>query len=243
MDALLYHCGQFIASHGHMYTALLIAGLVGSVTHCTGMCGPLVAAQVTARLDHIPAERMQEWHRLQGAALMPYHLGRLTTYAGLGAIAGAFSGFLFASPYPAMIAAVMLVVAGITFIIYGLGLGTARKDTAANNDMTALLSKLSAPLWLNPTGLRGYALGILLGFLPCGMVMAALLAVATTGSAGAAALGMAIFGAGTIPALFGIGLGSGWLARRWRKESRIAARIAMTCNGILLCTLAAERIV
>src|SRR4030095_7428592 len=67
--------------------SLLLAGLAGSVVHCVGMCGPFVLGQVMADLDHGPSA-YGEWRRLCGAALLPYHLGRLTTYAALGSLAG-----------------------------------------------------------------------------------------------------------------------------------------------------------
>lgn len=240
MHFLVEHCRLLIESHGSVYAALLVAGLVGSVTHCAGMCGPFVATQVAARLDGVPADTMREWHRLQGAALLPYHAGRITTYMFLGAVAAGFSSLFFASGYPAKLSAVMLAVAGVLFLLNGLGV--ARK-TAGGSAAVGVIERFSTPLWLNPTGLRGYGLGIMLGFLPCGMVMAALMAVVTTGSALGGAVGMAAFGVGTVPALFLVGLGSHYAAMRWRKEMRFAARGAMMINGILLCTLAAEQVI
>src|SRR4051812_47429716 len=69
--------------------SLFLAGLSGSAMHCVGMCGPFVLGQVMADAAHVGPGGYGEWRRLAGAALAPYHLGRLTAYAGLGAIAGA----------------------------------------------------------------------------------------------------------------------------------------------------------
>src|SRR5262245_38327356 len=71
--------------------ALFLAGLVGSLTHCTLMCGPFVLAQVAGRLE-AGAAAGGELVRLAGAALVPYHLGRMTTYSVLGGVAGAIAG-------------------------------------------------------------------------------------------------------------------------------------------------------
>ncbi|MBY0430344.1 MAG: sulfite exporter TauE/SafE family protein, partial [Rhodospirillales bacterium] len=46
--------------------SLFLTGLVGSLSHCAGMCGPFVLSQVAARLESRPASRMREWHRLTG---------------------------------------------------------------------------------------------------------------------------------------------------------------------------------
>ena len=60
-----------LRSNAPLVLALFMAGLVGSAGHCAGMCGPFVLAQVGART---------QLNRLAGSALLPYHLGRGTTY-------------------------------------------------------------------------------------------------------------------------------------------------------------------
>lgn len=239
MHFVIEHCQSLLNLHGNIYLALLSGALLGSVTHCAGMCGPLVAAQTTARLEKTPVRQLSEWHRLQGAALLPYHFGRLTTYILLGAVAGGFSSLLFTSPYLGWLASAMLAGAGILFLMQALGMRTTRNGRPATQ---TYLTRLTAPLWHNPTGARGYALGIMLGFLPCGLLWAALLAVATTGSAFAAALGMLIFGLGTLPALFAVGLGSHYLSRRWPEQTRIFSRGALGISGMFLCALAVRNV-
>ncbi|MDE2574168.1 MAG: sulfite exporter TauE/SafE family protein, partial [Rhodospirillales bacterium] len=71
---------------------LLLAGLAGSVLHCGPMCGPFVLGQVSDRLAHVPAVLMCERSRIQAALLLPYHVGRLLSYAVLGAVAAQFGG-------------------------------------------------------------------------------------------------------------------------------------------------------
>lgn len=242
MLSVVEHCQALVSSHGSVYAALLGAGLLGSLTHCAGMCGPLVATQVATRLEGVSGADMREWHRLRGAALLPYHSGRITTYTLLGAIAGGFSSLLFASAYMPWIATMMLMLAGALFLLHAFDI---KLFTSSSSTFTAsgLLAALSTPFWTNPKGASGYALGVMLGFLPCGMVMAALMAASTTGSVAGGALGMALFGLATVPALFVVGLGSAWLQGRWRKETRLAARGAMAINGILLCSLAVGNVI
>ncbi len=239
MYLLVEHCRALLASQGSLFLALFAAGLLGSLTHCAGMCGPLVATQSITRMERLPAGQLREWRRLQGAALLPYHLGRIATYAALGALAGGFSSFLFTAPYVGWLGSAMLALAGALFLMQAFGV---RSFFNAQHSPPAL-TRMTAPFWGNPTGLRGFALGTMLGFLPCGLVYAALMAVATTASASAGALGMLLFGMGTIPALFVIGLGSSYAAQRWPLPIRRVARGLLAFNGIVLCGLALEKFV
>lgn len=79
---------DMIAAQGSFIGSMFLMGLAGGLTHCTGMCGPFVLAQMASRLENTPLSRMNEWKRLSGAALLPYHFGRGCTYVGLGALGG-----------------------------------------------------------------------------------------------------------------------------------------------------------
>ncbi|WP_270938003.1 urease accessory protein UreH domain-containing protein, partial [Falsiroseomonas oryzae] len=72
--------------------ALFLAGLAGGATHCAGMCAPFVLAQAGALADRNAGGGMLA--RLAGAALVPYHLGRMLGYATLGALAGGTAGLV-----------------------------------------------------------------------------------------------------------------------------------------------------
>lgn len=71
--------------------ALFLAGLAGGFTHCAGMCAPFVLAQAGTAASR-GGEGMVA--RLCGAALLPYHLGRMLGYAPLGALAGGMAGLV-----------------------------------------------------------------------------------------------------------------------------------------------------
>ncbi|MBX9701662.1 MAG: sulfite exporter TauE/SafE family protein, partial [Acetobacteraceae bacterium] len=70
--------------------ALFLAGLAAGATHCAGMCAPFVLAQASAGAGAGGGVL----RRLSGAALVPYHLGRMLGYSALGAIAGGSAGAL-----------------------------------------------------------------------------------------------------------------------------------------------------
>lgn len=69
---------------------MFVAGLAGGTTHCALMCAPFVLTQVAANADGTMAGGMPA--RASGAAVVPYHLGRMLGYGVLGGVAGAISG-------------------------------------------------------------------------------------------------------------------------------------------------------
>ena len=213
--------------------ALFVLGLAGSVTHCVGMCGPFVLGQVANRLDGAGA--ISEFGRLKAAALLPYHLGRLTTYAALGALAAGLSQAIVAATGFREFLAVMLAMGAL--VMLGAALGHFRLATgiAAPGRMLAWLR----PLFGRPTGLRGYALGLVLGLLPCGLVYGALTVAASTGTAPGGALAMAGFALGTMPALMAAGFAGALAARRWREKLRYVAGPLLLLNAATLGWLAA----
>ncbi|MGE0725999.1 MAG: sulfite exporter TauE/SafE family protein, partial [Alphaproteobacteria bacterium] len=98
---------------------LLVAGLLGGLTHCTTMCGPFVLAQVAAGLEHA-GPRYGTLARLSGGALVPYHLGRLTTYVALGALGGALAGRAAVAAESRWLVALLLVVAAGAFLLWSI---------------------------------------------------------------------------------------------------------------------------
>ncbi|MBT7291796.1 MAG: sulfite exporter TauE/SafE family protein, partial [Rhodospirillaceae bacterium] len=149
--------------------ALFVAGLVGSFSHCAGMCGPFVLAQSTtnsARKETADSSTRPGalFSRLGGAALLPYHLGRATTYAALGAAAASLTGALMMVPELRWLAIAFLGIAGVAFLSHALGgLPTALKRHLPGRHLgarwAALVSRLARPLFASPRGWRGYFLG------------------------------------------------------------------------------------
>jgi len=233
-------CGLAFASGGNIILTLFLGALVGSVTHCVGMCGPFVIAQAATRLQNVPAAQSSEWQRLRGAALLPYHAGRLTTYAALGVAAATLLQPASKQPWFGSFAALMLFSAGALFVLQAVRqLGVALPHLR--------LTALSLPSWAQPilqrlfaapTGWRGYLLGIALGFLPCGLVYAALLAVAAKAEPLTAFLGMGAFALGTMPMLIVTGLGGHYVTARWPRLMRYGGAAIMSVNALVLWLLA-----
>src|SRR5262245_44771815 len=91
--ALSAWCGS-VPWSGGLLLGLFIAGAGGSAMHCVPMCGGFVLGQVADRMVRLPTARLCEWRRFEHGALLPYHLGRLTTYAILGALGSGAAGAL-----------------------------------------------------------------------------------------------------------------------------------------------------
>ncbi len=210
-------CRVAVTDHGGLMSSLFMTGAIGSLSHCAGMCGPFVLSQGAARLEKIPASAMSEWHRLSGAALLPYHLGRATTYAALGAVGGWLAGGIGSWAGFRFVAAGLLALAALFLV----GMAVPRiKAILAPADgeswWSRHVARWAAPLFATPAGWRGWALGVALGFIPCGLLYAALAAAAAAGDPVAAAMAMACFAAGTFPALLAVGVVGHFAVTRWR---------------------------
>lgn len=240
LNSGLAHCAEVAAGNGSLIAALFGAGLVGGLTHCAGMCGPFVLSQVTERHKAVPAGRMRDFHRLTGAALLPYHLGRATTYMGLGALAALVSGSLIAWAGMKWLSAVLLLAAALFFLLYGLGrLGLRLPGQGGGGSWWSRhVGRLARPLFARPTGLAGYALGVLLGFIPCGLLYGALSVAAASGDPLGGAFAMAGFAAGTFPALFAVGAFGTLAAQRWRGAAARLGPALMIANAGFLTLLA-----
>jgi sulfite exporter TauE/SafE len=234
--------------------ALFLAGLAGGATHCAGMCGPFVLAQAAAAADHTAAGGVIR--RIAGAALVPYHLGRMLGYTALGAAAGGLAGLVaLAGGGPRLLLAGLLAAAAVLMLAQAAHrLGGVWPDGAAWPGAASVLRRLlPAPrlpaalqrrlgaLLAAPTGWRGVALGLMLSALPCGLLYGALTAAAAAGSALGGALAMAAFVLGTVPALVGVALLGRLFGRRGGTALLQKASAGLfAANGAMLAALAAR---
>jgi uncharacterized protein len=232
---------------GGLMLGLLLAGLAGSAMHCVPMCGPFVLGQVADRLARVPAVRLCELQRIRGALLLPYHLGRITTYAGLGALAAAMGATLSRLPMLGWLSGLLLLVAALLFLGQALrrlvpALHALLPDAAAApHGFVRLIVRLTGRLDRS-TPLGGLLLGLALGFLPCGFLYAALTAASASGGPAAGALAMVAFGVGTVPSLVAVGIAGQAAGRRWQRATASVAPAVMLLNAALLTGLAVRAI-
>jgi sulfite exporter TauE/SafE len=189
--------------------AAALAGLMGGV-HCAAMCGGIATG-------FSGMANSRSWRQ----ALEP-NLGRITGYVAAGAIVGTLGqGFVQLARSPALAAAVRIGV-GMVLVVVAVRL-------LGGNARLGLLPRRGAGLWatLRPlqralvpanTAGRRFALGMLWGWMPCGLSSTVLVAAWLQADALNAAGTMAAFGLGTLPVMLpltwsGARLGQ-WLNRR-----------------------------
>lgn len=191
-----------------LVAGLLLAGLAGGPVHCAAMCGPFVLGQAADGMARIPAARLCGFSRLQAGMLAPYHAGRLLTYAGLGALAGALGalpGVSRVAPFMLLLGAVLFLVLAARRVRLLARLVPALPGGAAPARLVWLLGAVTGRIDRGRIS-GGLLLGLALGFLPCGLLYAALAVAAGSGAAWRGAACMAAFGLGTVPALVAVGV-------------------------------------
>ncbi|BCX81736.1 hypothetical protein MIT9_P1314 [Methylomarinovum caldicuralii] len=225
---------EWLQNLNPVYAVAFLMGLFSSL-HCLGMCGSIIGT-LTLSLSG----RIRERKRRITPFVLSYNLGRITSYATAGLIAGSLHYVLD--------------------LPLGNGRGYRILQLAAAGVMTgaglyiagwfprfAYLERIGGRLWrrIEPYGRRilpvtnlsqAFLFGMIWGWLPCGLVYTALALAATAGSPTRGALTMIAFGAGTLPAVMGVGIMTGWMARLAQmRRFRHFAGIVM----ILLALLAA----
>ncbi|MBM3128276.1 MAG: sulfite exporter TauE/SafE family protein [Chloroflexi bacterium] len=220
-----------------------VTGLISSVGHCLGMCGGIVAIY-SARRPALAGANPGLGTRV--ASLLPVHLGRITTYALLGAVVGAAGALLEqASGFAGWQGAFSILVGGAMLLIGLSLLGVLPPIKVALASLTGSPMGRMKGLFGSASAWSSLALGLLWGLLPCGLVFAMLMNAASTATPWDGALTMIAFGLGTIPTLLGFGLASGALAPQLRgRLMKVAALIIFFFGAqMILRGLAAMHII
>lgn len=167
----------------------LVMGGIGSL-HCVGMCGPLALAVP------VPGGSVQA----KLLATLLYNIGRVVTYAVLGAAFGlaGFSLSLFGFQQW------LSILAGAAIIVYLLypQLSFYKKGHERFQGMMARLRSALATLFKKKNYRSVFFIGLLNGLLPCGLVYMAIATSVATGSVGKSSFFMAAFGLGTLPLMW-----------------------------------------
>jgi sulfite exporter TauE/SafE len=220
-----------------LLSAALLTGLLGSA-HCLGMCAGI--SGLFAVNANIPSLRTQ-----MPSALV-YNAGRIVSYAVAGVIVASVGSVLIkASPG---LAVGVRILSGAIIILVGL-------KVAFDLRLLNIIERMGGTLWskiapaakkLVPvTSLpRAFGLGLLWGWLPCGLVYSVLMIAATSTDAAAGALIMTAFGVGTMPAMVLTGLGAARISETLRRRStRLGLGILIVVMGMLTIAMPVSRIV
>jgi sulfite exporter TauE/SafE len=200
-------------------TSYLVAFTMGlfSSMHCIGMCGSIIG---TLTLSLSPEIRSKK--TLLFPFVFNYNIGRITSYTMAGALAGIIEA-LITMPMGEINGHRLLQLLSAA-IMTGAGL-----YIAGWFPRFAYIEKLGLHFWkkIEPFGRKlipvksrtqAYLFGMVWGWLPCGLVYAALALAATAGDISKSALTMLSFGLGTLPAVMGVGIMTGILTRLSRMQ-------------------------
>lgn len=216
---------------GMLVVSALLMGLLGS-THCVVMCGGVVAMTCSA----LPLARRTSM-LAQLPYVLAYNAGRITSYAVAGAVAGAIGAGVGSLGVVSHWLLGLRFAAGMLMIAVGFylaGWGTAlRWVERAGEPVWRRVAPLARKLVPVRTPPQALALGLVWGWMPCGLVYAALAASVTSGSWSGGATTMAAFGLGTLPTLVAMGSATALVTRVARsRRMRVAAAIVVAAFGV-----------
>ena len=200
------------------YTALLI-GITGSM-HCAGMCTPLLMA-VTNLTSSVITNRLL------------YNAGRILTYAILGSIFSGAGSLLPISPYQSLLS---LLFGGALIVMAFFRFSHLRIPYLYEgiNQLTTFLKQKFSFLLSKKTFVAVFIMGMLNGFLPCGMTLIALSYCLLLAGPIDGFNFMLLFGVGTLPVMLGfaplflIGI------RKLNFNFQKATTVMMICSGAIL---------
>lgn len=188
--------------------AAFVMGAIGSF-HCIGMCGPLALA--------LPLKDDSLFPKFTGALL--YNSGRIVTYSLLGIVIGSigqglsFFGFQQWLSITAGFLTLLLVILPEFF-------PALFKTTNMAGAFFVRLRQTFGRLFFKKNQSALFVIGLLNGLLPCGLVYLAMAGATATGNIPGAALFMAAFGAGTLPAMWSIAFWGNFISINIRQRIR-----------------------
>jgi hypothetical protein len=196
------------------------------------MCGPFVAVY----------SGFGSSGRARALVHLAYHLGRLLTYATLGALAGLIGRAVDLAGSAAGVARISALIAGALMMIWGLGAMLATQGVkvlplgaprAVKQWLAGALSRLNG----RPPVVRALVVGLVTTLLPCGWLYAFAVTAAGTGHILSAMGVMAAFWLGSVPLLLGAGVGFAALSSRVRKHGPLFSSALLMAVGVATIVL------
>jgi hypothetical protein len=188
-----------------LFSALFL-GLLGSL-HCAGMCGPIAVA--------LPLNSQSWFSRILGGLL--YNIGRTITYILLGAVFGLAGMGLALGGMQQWTSVIVGIIMILSVLIPRLA-PLNKLFIKATGPFTGNLKKAFGRLFKERTFTSLFSIGILNGFLPCGLVYIALAGALVMSHFYQGALYMLLFGIGTIPVMLAISMAGHLISQKFRQR-------------------------
>lgn len=197
-------------------------GLVGSL-HCVGMCGPLALA--------LPVFHLSSFKKF--ISLFLYQLGRITTYAALGLLFGLLGRRFYMAGFQQWLSVSLGLLVVTSAIIYFLGKNSLHLSFL--NKFYLWVQQAIGTLLRSGKGTAAfYVMGMANGLLPCGMVYIAVAGALSSASISHSVVFMALFGAGTLPAMMAVSYFGQTIPLSLRLSMRKAVPYFVTAMGVIL---------
>ncbi|MBK3515717.1 sulfite exporter TauE/SafE family protein [Carboxylicivirga marina] len=198
-----------------------IFGFLGSL-HCVGMCGPLALA--------LPLPTKSAAQKATGAVL--YNVGRALTYGLLGLIFGLLGAGLKLSGIQQWVS----IACGVLMILSVVLPGVIKMPKSTNKVSSSIYSSLKKKIGdsLNRKKLSNLLIiGVLNGFLPCGLVYVAISRAVTSQTVNDSVIFMFFFGLGTLPLMFAVAYFANIIKSRFLYQLRKAIPVFIIILGLL----------
>ena len=205
-----------------IFIAAFTMGIIGSF-HCVGMCGPLALS--------LPISNDNFQSKFFGAFL--YNVGRVTTYASFGLVFGLIGKSLVLFGFQQWLS---IILGGIIIVLLVLPklFPHLNKKLNFTNSFFEKLRPAIGRLFFKKNQSSLFAIGLLNGLLPCGLVYIAIAAAVATGGLGSSVLFMAAFGLGTLPVMWSIAFFGNYIGIGIRQKIRKAYPYMMVLMACLL---------
>ena len=203
-----------------LYTAFVF-GLISSF-HCIGMCGPIAMM--------LPVDRNNQVKKV--SQILTYHVGRMTAYASIGLVFGLVGRAL----YLAGMQQKLSIFIGVAMILVILIPEKVFARYNFSKPVFVLISKVKSTLgkqFKNQSYKSLFTIGLLNGFLPCGMVYVALFGAIAMQNESFGVLYMLLFGLGTVPMMSSVVYLQSFLTIPVRNKIQKAIPYVAVMMGIL----------
>lgn len=195
---------EFDFAFNASYLVAFMMGLISSL-HCIGMCGSIIGSLTLSLAPEIRQNKVALF-----SFVLNYNIGRISSYAIAGALIG-WLEILLSLPFAQGQGHRVLQLLSAA-VMAGAGL-----YIAGWFPRFAYIEKIGSKFWkrIEPFGRKlipiknrfhAFLFGMIWGWLPCGLVYAALALAATSGNSLKSSLTMLAFGLGTLPAVIGVGI-------------------------------------
>jgi hypothetical protein len=204
-----------------LITSAFVMGLAGSL-HCVGMCGPLALS--------LPVSHSNSLSRISGGLI--YNIGRILSYTIMGLAFGSAGSLIIAAKWQSSLS----IVLGTIILVF---LFVPKKyihftGTAALTKPFMILRQQLGKLFHSRKLSSLFFIGVLNGFLPCGLVYLALSSSVIAASPLNGALFMLSFGTGTLPMMFSTVLMGNYLNQSVRQKLQKAVPVLLFVMAALL---------